>query len=201
VRNLSLFLALMLTFSVQASAANLVVKISRKTEMANFINANGKVILARIVFANDGNKQALFRELPFGTRYSGLVFQSQQSNGQFVNLPIPNYMTNRILDYLENATDELAQGCDCHCFASNIRNNIQARKFSDTWSKEILLKSESALNPGNWVMLGENATIVHSALYLGQGLYLSKFGPGPLIVTNLAEIKKGYGNQVWLMPE
>ncbi len=60
------------------------------------------------------------------------------------------------------------------------------------------LKSEDDLKPGDTIFISRVNTpyqgITHFAIYIGYGLYLSKFGNlGRLIVTSLNEMKKGFG--------
>lgn len=53
----------------------------------------------------------------------------------------------------------------------------------------------SSLKIGDTIIIGrDRQTLTHFAIYIGEGLYLSKFGSsGPLIVTDIPAMKIGFG--------
>jgi hypothetical protein len=117
-----------------------------------------------------------------------------------VGLPIA--MLDRLGEYLRTERDLTDYNMDCSAFA-HLLNDIphQFAKFDPNRWDLLLLSNEDDLKIGDTVLLstGESALgseIVHFAIYIGDGLYISKFGTsGSLITTTLEEMRKGFGGE------
>ena len=121
--------------------------------------------------------------------------------GDTVKVDLPANMDQKIIGYLRAGAPPTAP-FDCNCFA-HYMNGVEyvfGRFDYRQWAVRPLAQ-ESLLKPGNTLIIGHNSsTLTHFALYLGHGLYLSKFGAsGPLIVTDLEAMKIGFGgNEVFV---
>ena len=128
-----------------------------------------------------------------------LKFKMQFPNGRYGYLPLPEKVKKQILKYFNSG---YSGPCDCNCFAHYV-NEVDfefGRLKNSSWiTSEI--STEAILSPGDTIMIGKSENeITHLAVYLGEGLYLSKFGTfGGLIVTTLRGMKMGFGGtKTWL---
>jgi hypothetical protein len=86
---------------------------------------------------------------------------------------------------------------DCASFAHHL-NDIDYIFSNLDYSKWVISSFEgSELNPGDTIMTSnELGTITHFAIYLDDGIYLSKYGNhNKLIANTLEEIKKSYKSE------
>jgi hypothetical protein len=111
---------------------------------------------------------------------------------------LPPEMDSRLIAYLK-AGAAPSSPFDCNCFAHymNGKTYVFGTFNNSEWQVEEL-SSERNLVPGNTILIGHNrANITHLAIFLRGGFYLSKFGgTGPLIITTLDEMKKGFGGDL-----
>ncbi len=145
----------------------------------------------------------------FGDIGSSLEINIINQMGQYSRLDLPQATEQRLLHFLEAGPPALIT-CDCHCFAArvaglNYPHSYQGGQFQPMASlmaqhggNFTQVFSEGSMNPGDAILLTapvsetEEST-VHSMIYLGEGLYLSKLGHGgTLVVTNLQEIQTAY---------
>ena len=123
-------------------------------------------------------------------------------------IDLPDEMLKRIAQYIRDESGEPLKDFDCASFAHYVSGvpyefgNFDPQK----WNVHPL-PDESNFKPGDIVMIVstdnpssfEANKIVHFAVYLNSGLYISKFGrTGKLIVASLEEMKKGFqGNYAY----
>ena len=132
-----------------------------------------------------------------------------KKDGKLHTVALPTTTLERIAEYLRKSSSESWPDIDCSGFA-HFANGIpwKAGVFDlNRWNMTIL-DEETMLRPGDTVCITQSSpsaahrmgNIVHFAIFLGEGLYLSKFGMhGPLIVTTLEEMERGYhGDQAYL---
>ena len=143
-------------------------------------------------------------ERPFGELGDTLKINIQTQDGSFSELDIPEAVNQRILNYLESGSSQ--SYCDCHCFGALVADQPYPHKimpdgtpyYTAPGTKRTRLHSDAQLKAGDVILLGEaldekNFKTNHTAIYLGNGLYLSKLGHGAgLVVTNLSEIMRAY---------
>ncbi len=106
-------------------------------------------------------------------------------------------MNERILDYLR-VGGPASSPFDCFCFVHSL-NGLDfpfARFDLREWQVE-KLADESSVKIGDTIMTGHDVrSFTHLAIYIGDGVYLSKFGvSGPLIVADIPAIKTGFGGE------
>lgn len=113
---------------------------------------------------------------------------------------LPSEMLARMAEYIR-MQNNIKGGFDCSSFVhfvNGIPYDLGNLKI-ENWEHSPL--EEKKLEPGSTIMITEskdgiNHQPTHLAIYLGNGLYLSKFGrKGNLIATDLAEMKKGFGGE------
>lgn len=129
------------------------------------------------------------------------VFLREQD--QTKEVALPEVMLERMAYYMANKA-KMKGPFDCVSFAHMI-NGIPyefGKYNSANWE---MTPFNGYLNVGDTISIcnsdSESRRDNHFAIYVGDGLYLSKFGgPGPLIVTDLTEMKKGFdGDLVYKM--
>lgn len=130
--------------------------------------------------------------------HARLYFFVTESEGHRKRVILPPEMNSRIIAYLK-AGGAPSVPFDCNCFAHFMNGKeYEFNRFSySEWQIEEY-SSEKNLVPGSTILIGHDRTnITHLAIFLGSGFYLSKFGTcGPLIVTTLDQMKKGFGGNV-----
>ncbi|MFA6393728.1 MAG: hypothetical protein WCW25_02565 [Patescibacteria group bacterium] len=119
------------------------------------------------------------------------------------NIRLPEQMLSNIARFIREDSKPREERFDCASFAHLVNDipyefgNYQAKN----WDMR-LLSDENNLKPGDTIAIANtdnpnnfsNGDITHFGIYLGDSLYLSKFGnKGKLIVANLEEMKKGFG--------
>lgn len=119
------------------------------------------------------------------------------------NIHLPEQMLSNIARFIREDSKPREERFDCGSFAHFI-NDIPyqfSNYRAESWDMR-LLNDENNLKPGDTIALTKtdnpndfsDGDITHFAIYLGDSLYLSKFGSkGKLIVANLEEMKKGFG--------
>lgn len=121
------------------------------------------------------------------------------------SIDLPQSILDKLAEYIRNESLGTLGEFDCASFAHFVSDvPYTFGKFdSMKWNLD-LLSDESVLKIGDTVMItddtydiekGEsaNTAIRHFALYLGSGLYISKFGTGgKLMVARLDEMKNGF---------
>lgn len=133
-----------------------------------------------------------------GTRSVEILLRSPD---QIERVPFSENQLERIADFIRTET-ELERDFDCNAFVHKVHNIPHARGVfdPDKWNVTRLEK-EDGLMPTDTICISHDPTIeygrsriTHFAIFLGNGLYLSKFGTsGRLIATTLEEMKKGFG--------
>lgn len=112
---------------------------------------------------------------------------------------LPNNMLKRLAEYLANEKDLSDFNFDCSAFA-HLLNEVphEFEGFNSyLWNLEEL-DSEENLAIGDTILLSKILTQSasepkHFAIYIGDGLYISKFGQSSrLIASTLEEMKKGF---------
>lgn len=115
--------------------------------------------------------------------------------GKIAESGLPQEMVERISRFLQQEKD-LITTFDCHSFVHFVHNIPFIKGYLDVNKWKMVQSVEKDLVVGDAVFLSKSKefdNIVHSAIYLGNGRYLSKFGStGKLVVTDLANIKKGW---------
>ena len=115
-------------------------------------------------------------------------------------IQLPEAMLLKIAEYFRTYEKSGAiEDADCAMFAYFVNGvPFSGPPKSEDWIMNRL--DESALAIGSTVILGsrvahdpEKINIIHWAIYLGDGLYLSKAGKEKLIALNMADMKKMYG--------
>ena len=122
-------------------------------------------------------------------------------DGKLVDFP--QNMTKK-LEYYFKEQNNIQESFDCGSFAHLLNSidydwpHFKSEKFNiEQMDNEMLNK----LQTGDTVFISkfnnpENYGITHFAIYLSDGLYISKFGnSGKLIVTNMENMKKGFGGK------
>ena len=129
-------------------------------------------------------------------------------------LDIPEAVTQRLLSFLERGPVPY-NFCDCHCFGAFLgglpyphgSRNGELIPAQFPGVKRTQINSEAVLKPGDVVLLAETIDensykTNHTAVYLGEGLYISKLGgTGGFVVTNLTEISKAYNTDIMFLME
>lgn len=163
-------------------------------------NDNSREFNIQSVLVNSYMTQGpLDKILRIGDGFQQLTIKVQQNNGEYSILDLPESVKTQLLKYLMNPPEP----CDCNCFAHAI-NNVKFKMgiFDDSSWMITKFVGESYLYPGDTIYIEKaKDTFTHFAVYLGQGLYISKFGyRGPLIVTSLEAMKYAYdADQVWII--
>jgi len=121
------------------------------------------------------------------------------------NIHLPEQMLSNIARFIREDSKPREERFDCASFVHFVNDvpyqfgNCQAKN----WNMR-LLSDENNLKPGDTIAIAKidnpnnfsDEDITHFAIYLGDSLYLSKFGSkGKLIVANLEEMKKGFGGE------
>jgi hypothetical protein len=115
---------------------------------------------------------------------------------------LPKKMLDNIAKFLREDSKPRNHKFDCSSFAHFV-NDIPyefSNFFHHKWEIK-LIKDKKNLNSGDTIFISESEDlddlkITHFAIYLGNNLYISKFGnAGKLMVTNLEEMKKGFGGR------
>ncbi|MBP9757179.1 MAG: hypothetical protein KBD06_01105 [Candidatus Pacebacteria bacterium] len=176
-----------------------------RTEGTAHNAGNDVVMKMRELFLSRNNDAAKvsFYSLKDLSRTQSLEVVMNTENGT-KTIELPDGMLDRIAEYLRSDALDIKNDFDCGAFAHFVNNVPHVVEKFDTalWSV-YSLKNETVLHPGDTVITvdGDGKTVVrgqdikHFAIYLGDGLYISKFGTvGPLIVTTLEEMKKGFGD-------
>jgi hypothetical protein len=122
------------------------------------------------------------------------------------NVGLPGVMLERLVEYIRTESFGALGDFDCGSFAHFMAGVPYTSGIFNPEDWDIsLLVDESEQKAGDIIMIGGDEdytvqntdvqkTITHLAVYLGSGLYLSKFGAsGKLIVANIEEMKKGFG--------
>ena len=117
---------------------------------------------------------------------------------------MPEPMLARMADYVR--TKELQPAAfNCLSFAKHANGLPQSQsaegipQFEPHYWDICPMDDEASLKSGDTVFIAElpdptEYSATHFAVYLNDGLYLSKFGnTGPLIASSLPEMKKGFG--------
>lgn len=114
-----------------------------------------------------------------------------------VLVDLPNLMLDRIAKYMSEK-EHISGLFDCASFA-HAANGIPyefSKLKNENWIREDF--DRDTMRPGDTVAICDSSTddnhqFVHFAIYVGDDLYLSKFGSsGPLIVANVDEMKAGF---------
>jgi hypothetical protein len=120
-----------------------------------------------------------------------------REDGEIKPLEIPQKLTQRLAEYLRTRPDR-GQEFECGSFVHYLMGIPFTLNGFDENKWEITpYMSEEEMLPGFTILVynppEDNRELKHIAMYLGRGLYLSKFGGAPvLLVTTLEEMKKGY---------
>lgn len=126
-----------------------------------------------------------------------VTFSITLPDGKSSEVNLPREMNERLVSYLING-GEPTSPFDCNCFAHyfNGVEYVFGTFRSELWSINPL-SSESDLAVGDTIIIGYSLNrITHLAIFIGNGLYLSKFGSnGPLIVSDLNAMKIGFGGK------
>ncbi len=143
-----------------------------------------------------GVRTSLHNTNLLGNEFQDLTIKLESSNGLYARLDLPEKTNNRILEYLKKGYPE---PCDCNCFAHFINQvDFKFGRFnSSSWDVNPL-ETEGVLTPGETILIGQSENkLTHAAVYLGEGLYISKFGAsGSLMVTSLKAMKRGFGGDL-----
>jgi len=113
-------------------------------------------------------------------------------------IDFPQALLEKLKDYFK-LQPELDGDFDCSSFVhylNDIPYQFPVFKKKD-WIFNQLITDE--LSPGDAIAISssfEENSLVHLAVYVDSGIYLSKFGStGDLIFATLEEMKKGFGGQ------
>jgi hypothetical protein len=128
-----------------------------------------------------------------------------KSQGEDVVVTLPSNLQSKLLEYLTSGAP--SEPFDCSSFVHFLYNiEYQFAHFdASKWDINVLA-SEEELAIGQAILINESDSdysknITHLAIYMGEGLYLSKFGrSGKLIVATLESQKVGFGGDTaWSM--
>jgi len=115
----------------------------------------------------------------------------------------PLDMSARLIEYLSISP---LKGFDCYCFGHFLNSLSYRFSFSPLSKWEECIFDEDLLKTGDSIAIftikdGSINEFNHFAIYIGNGLYLSKGGPkGPLVVCDIDIMKSAFGgNQVYLL--
>ncbi|KKR69735.1 MAG: hypothetical protein UU12_C0038G0012, partial [Candidatus Woesebacteria bacterium GW2011_GWA2_40_7b] len=110
------------------------------------------------------------------------------------DVELPEDMLQNMANYLANKNN-ITGHFDCASFA-HAANGIQYESPNYNPSNWIQSEFDGNINPGETVIIEDKDKpnmFNHFAIYLGDDLYISKFGgAGPLIVSDLDAMKKGF---------
>lgn len=122
-----------------------------------------------------------------------------RDSNEIYRADLPEKMLDRLADFIREK--ENIQECfDCSSFVYGLNDipNLSEEPISDKWRVQ-RIAGESQLIPGDSVMILGDKTekgfeVEHFAIYIGEGLYLSKFGDeGPMIAATREEMQNFYG--------
>ncbi len=115
-------------------------------------------------------------------------------DGSRRQLELPGGLKKSLREYIR-AGGPPAKPFNCNCFVHLMNGLPYEYTFfrSRLWHLEVVY-DEAALVPGDTIVLGYSYNEVkHVAIYLGQRLYISKLGDGPVLVTDFTTLQLGYG--------
>jgi len=170
-----------------------------QTIKATNINSSASFPVGIVNFRSGDQNGYLHTSTPVNVPDGARLDLSVETDRGRRTVNLPEEMNARILNYLR-----LGHPClpfDCSSFVHYMNGvDFHFGEFDDRrWVVETLT-DEGLLKEGDTILLGHNRkTFTHGAIYLGDGLYLSKFGPdGPLIITDVPAMKIGFGgNEVF----
>lgn len=127
-----------------------------------------------------------------------------RTGSEIKKIDLPQIMLERIASFLKRGQkkDEKFDGGSFVHYVSNIPYNLGAFHSKD-WDVSRFVNiskfTEEQLKAGDIIMISKDdyhQQITYYGIYLGEGLYLSKFGnKGKLIVANLKEMRKSFGGK------
>lgn len=126
-------------------------------------------------------------------RNIGEIDLSLIENGRSERINLPKPMLDRLRDYLARKVD-ITEKYDCADFAHEL-NGVEYEHANYDPEKWEYINYYSILKPGDTILMKKSSdtnpkNFDHFAIYLDDGLFLSKHGNiGPLIVTGLEEMK------------
>ncbi len=116
------------------------------------------------------------------------------NDGSRRELELPGGLKKSLREYIR-AGGPPTKPFNCNCFVHLMNGLPYDYTYfrSRLWHLETVI-DEMALAVGDTIVLGYSyAEIKHVAIYLGQGLYISKMGDGPVLVTDFSTLQLGYG--------
>lgn len=164
---------------------------------SNNVNFGVKsIVLSRNESVNsEGFSYYKLRDLSNTKRLRILLRESDEER----EVMLPEEMLVRMTQYLQRE-NSLQSPFDCASFAHYANGIPYVFSHFDPsfWNVEAF--AESSMKPGDTVAIHNGGDrledITHFAIYLGDGLYISKFGTaGRLIVSNIDEMKKGFAGE------
>ncbi len=159
------------------------------------VNFKGKGVFLR----RNGLKFHGYYRLADLSRTDDLRIIEIDDDKHVVETKLPREMVDRISKFLQQEK-ELIPRFDCHSFVHYCHDIPFIKGYLDWEYWNILKSEETALEVGDAVFLSSSNTlegVVHSAIYMGNGRYLSKFGSsGKLVVTDLDNMKKGWSGDI-----
>lgn len=145
----------------------------------------------------EGRRTSLFEHQQFNDlEFPFLDIIIESADGTSLSVCLPDDLSQRLLDYLVNGCPENVEDCRTfvqYMYGLPIIRNFFRFKGADRHEYE----PGEALWPGDIVRIYDGRVIQsdrHFAIYLANGLFLSKGGEqGPLIVADLENMKKAFG--------
>lgn len=166
-------------------------------EQKTSLNTKG-LRVARSGFNTNGYDYYSLNDLSHTRKLSITLKEANQEK----DIQLPERMLKNIAEYLANQKN-VDERFDCTAFAHAANGVPYTIGEPDPYKWQRGKFDERNIKPGETFVIGREmgfgfAEFTHWAIYLGDGLYLSKAGKSgePLIVADLEEMKKGYDGDV-----
>lgn len=163
--------------------------------MQSRVNTNVLFKTHRIFLVDDKEKLEITTpHLPIYKVYSqvNIIIQSNGSITDITN-SLPENYKNAIYNVVLNRRLFPSEYC-CIDFAKDALGIYSEETINESGDWDVSEFEEKSLNPGDAIVItGANQELLHYAIYLTNGIYLSIFGSvSPITASNLEETMKAY---------
>ncbi len=213
MRVLTCFISLLLTLPALADPVPVRLVVQPTTTPWTIAGENHFQAFQSRVYLNSPEQSVplgAFQNVGLGDVGDTLEINIVTDSGSLSALDLPAVTTDNLLRFIEVGTPANII-CDCHCFAARLAGlnyphsyeggvyQPMGRVLSNFEENFTEIFGEASLNPGDAVLMARSLddegrfSTDHSAVYLGEGLYLSKLGhDGGLVVTTFQQIRNAY---------
>lgn len=125
------------------------------------------------------------------------------------SITLPEPLNSNLINYIRGIPERINYDCNRFVHFLNGVKYSRTKHISKRWKIELIsndidqfINSDFEFITGDTILIGKSYNeIAHAAIYLGDGLYLSKVGDtGPLVIASVDEMRKGFGgHQIYLI--